>query len=110
VTASYTLPLSEDVGEVTLGPTFTHTDANNSVSILSSPFLYRNPATNYLDLNVAWNSIFKSPVDLAFFMTNATNQKAWTYASGGYGGFGLDSASIAPPRMFGFRLRYSFGR
>jgi iron complex outermembrane receptor protein len=107
VTGTYTLPLDESVGRVSFGATFTHTDANRGISPSAAPN-YLLPAANLLNLNVDWNSILNSPIDLSFFMTNATNQKLTVYAAATYLTNGQISGQINQPRMFGFRAKYRF--
>ncbi len=107
VTGTYTLPLDEHVGRVSFGATFTHTDANRAVSPSVAPN-YLLPAANLLNLNVDWDSVLSSPIDLSFFMTNATNQKLTVYAAGTYTTNGQISGQINQPRMFGFRAKYRF--
>jgi iron complex outermembrane receptor protein len=135
LTGTYTLPFNESIGEISFGGTFIHTDSQiftqatlnpadpiyhtyvngtplppQVASFMSAnPDLRYQPATNILNLNVNWNKVMGSPVDVAFFMTNVTNEiypvgigQSWTSA-------GFESLLYGAPRMFGFRVRYSFG-
>lgn len=106
LTASYTLPLDESVGKITLGATFTHTDKNQSNATSPLGIL---PATDLLNLNVSWNRFLGSPVDLAFFATNVTNEIYPVNVGGGLVSSGYENILMGQPRMWGFRLRYSFG-
>ena len=81
LTGTYTLPLDESVGRISFGATLTHTDANRAVSPLASPNFYKLKATDLVNLNASWESVLGSPVDLSFFMTNATNEKRILYPS-----------------------------
>lgn len=108
VTGTYTLPLDPSIGKVSVGATFTHTDANRGVSPSVTPN-YLLPAANLLNLNVDWNSAFGSPIDLSFFMTNATNQKLVVYPAGTYTTNGQITGQLDQPRMFGFRAKFRFG-
>jgi iron complex outermembrane receptor protein len=136
LTGTYTLPLDESIGEISFGATFIHTDSQIFTQATLAPGdpIYRTytngtplppqvasfmpanpdlryePATNILNLNVNWNKVLGSPVDAAFFMTNVTNEiypvgigQSWTSA-------GFESLLYGAPRMWGFRLRYSFGQ
>ena len=67
------------------------------------------PATNLLNLNANWDSIFGSPIDAAFFMTNVTNEKFPVNVVNGFNSFGLESQLVNPPRMYGMRLKVRFG-
>ena len=105
-TVSYTLPLPEDIGEVTVGGTFVHT-AKQQTNIGSPIGLL--PSSDLLNLNATWKDIAGQPVDVSFFMTNVTNEKLWLAGGGFFTSFGFDSAPLGEPRMWGFRLRYKFG-
>jgi iron complex outermembrane recepter protein len=109
LTAAYTLPLDEKIGKVTLGATFTHTDANQVHTQVFAPTTYKVPAQDLLNLNVDWDSVGGLPVDLSFFMTNATNKKYFVYPIATYQTTGAESVYLNLPRMWGFRLKYRFG-
>jgi iron complex outermembrane receptor protein len=100
VTATYSLPLPEDVS---LGATFVHTD--KQVANASALFGIL-PPTDLLNLNATWTGIMRSPLDAAFFMTNATNE---IYPVATTAGSGYDNILFGQPRVWGFRLRYNFG-
>ena len=108
VTGAYTLPLDQSIGRVSVGATFTHTDANRALAPLFAPN-YLIPTANLLNLNADWNTVFGKPFDLSFFMTNATNKKLITYPTSTYLTNGQYGGYPGMPRMFGFRLRYRFG-
>lgn len=105
---TFTLPLPETLGEISLGATYVHTDdqiANASVpasiGILS--------ASDLVNINVNWNGLFETNVDAAFFMTNATDEEYTVNTGGGYTSSGIGDILMGAPRMYGVRLRYSFG-
>jgi iron complex outermembrane receptor protein len=107
VTASYTLPLEESVGRVTLAATYTYQEGTfGSVSSVRSG-LQNLPRQNLLNLNMNWNSIAGRPIDLSLFATNVTKEKFYTFTTGA--SFGFDSLILNEPRMYGARLRYRFG-
>ena len=66
------------------------------------------PASTVVNLNVNWEKVGGLPVDAAFFVTNVTNAKVFLHANVQVGS-GFLSNIIGEPRMFGFRLKYSFG-
>jgi iron complex outermembrane receptor protein len=108
ITGTYTLPLDESIGHVSLGATFTHADSNRAFSPTLAP-KYLLPAANLLNINVDWTSAFGKPIDLSFFMTNVTNQKLIVYPNSGYATFGVVGGQVNQPRMFGFRAKFRFG-
>jgi iron complex outermembrane recepter protein len=108
---AYTLPLDESVGEITLGATYTHSDKQitnyffrDTAGALNG-FSYLQPR-NLLDLNLSWNKIGGSPIDLQVFANNVTKQKYYTYILDV--NVGAQAAQLGLPRMYGFRLRYNF--
>jgi iron complex outermembrane receptor protein len=122
ITARYTLPLSQDIGQITFGATVSHSDSYESTyAYLHTPVnfyfnsttqsnrdLGRIPGVTLLNLNVDWKNVGGLPVDAAIFATNVTNKQYYTYTAG-LGGAGFESANIGEPRLYGIRLRYHFG-
>src|SRR5262249_15289503 len=102
------LPLPASAGDVSLGLTFVHTDAQNATSPLASP-LYRLPATNLLNFNFDWKNLTGLPVDFSVFATNLTNQIYPVGVGSSFIAAGFETLLIGPPRMYGMRLRYRFG-
>jgi iron complex outermembrane recepter protein len=130
ITGTYTLPLDESVGKISIGGTFTHVDAQQaSYQAYDCQFgtvgnlgtggcnrrgvlgydIGRLPALNLVNLNINWTSVAGSPVDLAVFVTNLTKQRYYTATFGGYTSFGLEGGSVGEPRMIGARLKYRLG-
>lgn len=122
VTGTYTLPLDEKIGKFSIGATFTHTDSQRSnysgrgyVAYVDTPAgptrttqdLTIMQATDLLNLNVNWNSVAGSPVDLSFFATNVTKQK-YLVSSNGLLGNGFEAAAVGAPRMYGMRAKVRF--
>lgn len=108
LSATYTLPLDGSFGELSLGATYVYTDeqiANASVPAAVGVI----PQTDLLNLNVNWDGVFGSPVDAAFFMTNVTDEIFPLSTGGGWTSAGFGDILLGQPRMYGFRLRYSFG-
>lgn len=106
LTGSYSLPLDKSIGDLSLGATYVYTASQ--FANRASPF-GELPATNLLNLNATWSSMFGKPIDLAFFMTNATNEKFPLNVGNSWGSAGYESVPVNEPRMWGFRLKYSFG-
>jgi iron complex outermembrane receptor protein len=115
VSASYDLPLDPDLGKITLGTTFVHTDRQltnyEDRDLVGTPFAnlsYIQP-TDLLTLNATWASIMQQPVDLSVFATNVTGQKYYTWVPGLAPGEGFETAELGAPTMYGARLTYHFG-
>jgi iron complex outermembrane receptor protein len=107
-TATYRLPIAEDLGDVSVGATFVHTDKQNATGAAASP-LYRLPATDLLNLNLDWKNIAGRPIDLSLFATNVTNEIYSVGVLSSINSAGFEGVLIGPPRMYGVRLRYRFG-
>ena len=111
LSGSYTLPLSESVGKISFGVTYTHTDANRAVSDVAvfNPLTAIIPKSDLVNLSANWDGIMGSPVDLSFFMTNATNETRMIYPTTTISIIQAEGAHMNEPRMWGFRLKYRFG-
>jgi len=108
LSGTYTLPLDESIGDVSIGATFVYTDKQLANSGTDPRFQYL-PSTNLLNLNATWKNALGQPVDLAFFMTNVTNEKFPLNVANFYNSFGFESQNPNEPRTWGFRLKYRFG-
>jgi len=112
---TYTLPLGDNIGRVSLGATLVHTDkmfSNPSDRASSLSTLSYLPSTDLVNVNASWKSIAGGPVDLMLFATNVMNKQYLTYIPG-LGGpppsSGFETAEVGQPRMFGARVRVRFG-
>ncbi|HEY0960400.1 MAG TPA: TonB-dependent receptor [Novosphingobium sp.] len=111
VTGTYRLPLNEDMGRLSVGATYTYTSKQFVESGFSGiPVQFRNlPSYEVVNLNINWDKFMDSPVDLAVFVTNLTNNAYAVSAGNGWQSFGYTDWQYAPPRMFGVRARVNFG-
>lgn len=115
ISARYTLPLDESMGEVTLGVMFIHTDEqlSNYVDdgLIGSDFegLSYLPETDIVNANLSWDSVGGSAFDLLVFGTNLTDEEYFTFVPGLAEGAGFETAQLGLPRMYGVQLRYRFG-
>ncbi len=118
VTGTYTLPFPESVGKVSVGATFTHTDSQysghaNDAAFAAGKIPFNasiNPATDLLTLNMNWNGVGGSPVDLALFATNVTNQNYYVASGNSLSTVGAESIVLGEPRIFGARIKVHFGQ
>jgi iron complex outermembrane receptor protein len=113
ITGTYTLPLDESIGKISVGATFTHRDSmlvNYTDRTNSDPTIAGLSYLKPLNLNAGWTGVAGLPVDLAFFMTNVTKQKYYAFVAGlGSESVGFETATLGEPQMYGFRLKYRFG-
>jgi iron complex outermembrane receptor protein len=135
LTATYTLPLAESVGRVSLGGTMLYQSsqiANGSVPASCGPTQTAStttpgianqwcyapttvplgvlPGRTTFNLNVNWDNVGGMPIDAAFFMTNVTNKLYFVNTGGGFTSAGFGDVLLGEPRMWGFRLKYRFGQ
>lgn len=108
VTGTYTLPVPESLGKISVGANYVYTGREITSSPANTPFPYVS-ASNVINLFANWDSINGSPCSASFFMTNAMDAKTENFITGIYNGYGFESRSIGEPRMWGLRLRYDFG-
>jgi iron complex outermembrane receptor protein len=107
INVSYELPLDESIGKITLSGNFSH-QGSSFGSTSSVPADQILPPQNNLNLNLNWNGVLGSPVDLGLFATNVTREKFQIQRVGA--SFGWDAAVLNLPRMYGIRLRYNLGK
>lgn len=106
LTPSYTLPLDESIGRVSIAATYTYTA--KQVASNDTPYGVL-PSTNLWNLNLNWKGVAGSPVDLAGFVTNLTNEKYPVFVGNSWGSTGAENIILGAPRMYGMRLRVTFG-
>ena len=115
LSARYTLPLDESLGDVTLGVMLIHTDEQltNYVDdrLVGTDFdgLSYLPETDIVNANLSWNAIAGSSFDVLVFGTNLTDEEYYTFVPGLAEGAGFETAQLGLPRMYGVQLRYRFG-
>lgn len=105
--ATYTLPLPESMGELSLSANYDWQGKWRVTSYLD-PFS-QQPSHGLVTLGANWRNAGGSPFDLGFFMTNATDK---TYVVGGLPilyALGTSGLTYGAPRMYGVRVGYRFG-
>lgn len=105
-TATYHLPIPDRLGTASISTSYSW---QGHIQFSDREFGGIIPPHGLLDVRADWNDIAGRPLDLSFFMTNATDQ---VYLAGGtivYDALGINSVLYGEPRMWGFQLRYRFG-
>jgi len=103
---NYRLPLAADVGDVTVGTSYTFIDEQLAIygtyGMLDSRKL--------LNLNASWTGIMGSDFDASLFATNVTDEEYPVNVTGFYDNpnVAMDFRVTGEPRMVGARLRYNF--
>jgi len=113
--ATYTLPLDESLGKISLGANYSHTArqlANYSnravVALTGGVDLGILGPRDLVNLNLNWTNVAGGPFDLSLFATNVTKEKYFTHVPGMFPSVGFEVASIGEPRMFGARVKFNF--
>ncbi len=83
-----------------------YVDATSSIPSIKA--LSTLPSLNLLNLNLFWNSIAGTHLDLALFGSNVTNKQYLTYVPGLINTIGFETAELGQPRFYGVRARYSW--
>jgi len=113
----FTLPMAEDKGKVSLFVSYNWTDAQPSAPFSTERFPDGTlnepgvllPSFGLLNASLDWKGVLGAPVDLSLFATNITNKNYVISNTGVFQTIGAQSQTYGEPRMFGMRLRYSFG-
>lgn len=109
LTASYLLPTPATFGDILVSGTVTY-QSRQSIAQSNQTFYPYLPGYGQLNLRLDWRHPFGRPFDLAFYGTNVTNQdNVIGEFDGMAAGYGFETRTYAPPRMYGVQLKYSFG-
>ena len=74
----------------------------------TTPFGFM-PESSLVNLNLNWNAVLGSTVDLAAFVTNLTKEEFPVNVGGNWASGGYDTVVTNVPRMYGLRVKYRFG-
>ncbi len=102
---TYHIPIDESWGDLSLTGDF-NWQSYELLAVNNSPATA--PGHQLVNWRVDWKDIFEQPIDVGFFMTNATNS---LFPIGGFGSYstqGFTSYAYNEPRMWGFQLKYRF--
>jgi len=111
-TGTYTFPIPDTVGRVSLSATFTHTN-KELTNYVDRAFpavagLSVLPALNLVNMDMTWKGIWGTHVDVSGFVSNLTNKEYYTYIPGLFANVPFETAELGQPRFYGVRLRYSW--
>jgi iron complex outermembrane receptor protein len=109
VRGTFHVPVDAAVGAVSITADYTHQYRLLSTSRLQpTPFDYGPGVTN-LNVSIDWNDIMgRQGLDAQLFAHNVTKNHWYHGTLGTYDTLGVLGIGVAPPRMWGVRLRYSF--
>ena len=103
---NYRLPLPADVGDVSIGASYTYMD--DQLAIVSTYGWLES--RKLLNLNASWKGIVGSAFDVSLFATNVTDEEYPVNVTGFYDNpsIGADFRVTGEPRMYGARVKYNF--
>ena len=111
------IPAPESVGQFSLFVNYNWTDSQPTAP-LSTEFFpdgtvfepgVQLPSFGLLNASLDWKNVLGAPFDLSIFGTNIANKEYRITNTGTYQTIGAQTVMYGEPRMFGMRLRYSFG-
>ncbi|MEO0030244.1 MAG: hypothetical protein RIS94_2 [Pseudomonadota bacterium] len=111
------LPVPESIGKVSLFMSYSWTDKQPTAPLSTETFPDGTlnepgvllPSFGLLNATLDWKGIGGSPVDVSLFATNITKKNYIISNTGTFQTIGAQSVMYGEPRMFGIRLKYSFG-
>ena len=92
---------------MTFGATYTYTSSQRAAGLLQTPYGHLK-SFNTLNLNLNWNRVAGSPIDLSVFATNVTNEHYRVAIPGIYYSSGIDFARYGEQRIIGGKARFNF--
>jgi iron complex outermembrane receptor protein len=103
----YHLPVDADAGDVSVNvsasyqSTYRWGDEDQPGNLLGDYTVW--------NLGASWKGVYGRPIDIDAFVTNVFNKAYKAGSLAYYTATGVSAASYTEPRMFGVRVRYTFG-
>jgi len=105
VAPTYHVPVDASIGEMSASISWSWYGHQSTSPLANEPLNYQPHFQNF-DARADWTNILQQPIDLAFFMTNVTNNIHVVGVIPLSTSAGFSSVAYNPPRMFGFSLKY----
>ncbi|WP_226016581.1 TonB-dependent receptor plug domain-containing protein [Novosphingobium sp. FKTRR1] len=111
------IPTPAKVGDLSLFVSYNWTDAQDTAPLSTETFPdgtvnepgVRLPSFGILNVSIDWKNALGSGLDVSVFGTNLTDKEYATSNTGTFQTIGGQTKIFGEPRMYGVRLRYSFG-
>src|SRR5690606_4027232 len=110
LTASYTLPIDESIGDISLSMAIAYQSRKGFDQGSISPYAFQS-TYSLVNLRADWRHIAGTGIDLAAFVKNLTD-KEYFIGSGDLsapGSLGIVQGMYGEPRTWGIQIRYNFG-
>jgi len=102
------LPVSESMGDVSLFVSYSHVGSQWTAPRPVEPGALLQ-SYNLVNASLGWKNVAQSGFDLSFFVNNLTNKLYRVSANNVSSSSFVQSSLYGEPRMYGLKLRYSFG-
>lgn len=111
IRATAKLPMGEDMGELSYLISYSHFSKQHTSPTGDPSFEPGSTLEPYglLNMSLDWRNIRQTGLDASLFVTNATNKLYRVANANSYNGLGIFASLYGEPRMYGIKLRYSFG-
>lgn len=109
--ARYSVPLANSMGDLAFYAGWSwqaHNGFNNPPGTVFDPYTMRD-SVGMLNLSADWNNVGFKPIDISFYVTNATDRLVRNGQLTVAKQMGFSTYNYLPPRMFGLSVRYRFG-
>ncbi|HTJ63841.1 MAG TPA: OmpA family protein [Alphaproteobacteria bacterium] len=107
MTPTWHVPIDPSWGELSASIAWSWYGHQSTSPLANEPLNYQPHYQNF-DVRMDWTNVFRQPIDLAFFMTNVTDNLHVVGVIPLQTSAGFSSVAYNPPRMFGFTLKYRF--
>ena len=109
--ATAKLPMGKDMGELSYLISYSHFSKQHTSPTGDPSFEPGSTLEPYglLNMSLDWRNIRQTGLDASLFVTNATNKLYRVGNANSYNGLGIFASLYGEPRMYGVKLRYSFG-
>lgn len=106
VTAKVFLPIPSEAGDASFAVTYYSTASYSSADDYTP--LQVIPGYELVNLNLQWNNVFNSNVDLTAFVNNAAGEEYVRHYTSVFPSLGYDSLSPGSPRTYGLQFKAHF--
>ena len=103
----YTLPLDTSQGTVSVGASYWYTSEYSSSDDFHPSVMV--DGYSLVNLRADWKSAFGGPIDVGFYVRNATDEEYELTILNIYTSLGFDARTPGEPRNYGVRATYNFG-
>lgn len=109
--ATATIPVGNNMGDLSYYIGYSHFSKQPTSPTGDPSFELGSVLEAYglLNMSLDWRNVADSGIDASLFATNMTNKLYRIANSNGYTGLGVWSSLYGEPRMYGLKVRYTFG-